>query len=69
MGFSGGSDGKESTCIARDLGLIPELGRSLGGGHDNPLKYSCLENLMGRERSLVGYSPGGCKELDVTEAT
>ena len=53
----------------RDMDAIPGLGRSLGGGHDNPLKYSCLENLMGRERSLVGYSPGGCKELDVTEAT
>ena len=28
----------------RDLGLIPELGRSLGGGNGNPLPYSCLEN-------------------------
>ena len=28
----------------RDAGLIPELGRSPGGGHDNPLQYSCLEN-------------------------
>ena len=27
-----------------DLGLIPGLGRSLGGGHGNPLQYSCLEN-------------------------
>ena len=31
-----------------DLGLIPGLGRSPGGGHDNPLRYSCLENPMGR---------------------
>ena len=30
----------------RDVGLIPVLGRSPGGGHDNPLQYSCLENLM-----------------------
>ena len=30
----------------RDADSIPGLGRSLGGGHDNPLKYSCLENLM-----------------------
>ena len=29
--------------------LIPGLGRSLGGGHGNPLQYSCLENPMGRE--------------------
>ena len=29
---------------ARDVGSIPELGRSPGGGHGNPLQYSCLEN-------------------------
>ena len=33
----------------RDTGLIPGLGRSTGGGHDNPLQYSCLENPMDRE--------------------
>ena len=33
----------------RDVGSIPGLGRSLGGGHGNPLQYSCLENSMGRE--------------------
>ena len=33
----------------RDLGSIPELGRSPGGGPDNPLQYSCLENPMVRE--------------------
>ena len=32
----------------RDAGSIPGLGRSLGGGHGNPLQYSCLENSMGR---------------------
>ena len=31
-----------------DAGLIPGLGRSLGGGNGNPLQYSCLENLMDR---------------------
>ena len=31
----------------KDVGLIPELGRS-PGGHGNPLQYSCLENLMDR---------------------
>ena len=37
-GFPGGSDGEESICNARDLGLIPGLGRSHGGGHGNPLQ-------------------------------
>ena len=32
----------------RDAGLIPGLRRSLGGGHGNPLQYSCLENPMDR---------------------
>ena len=32
----------------RDMGLIPGSGRSLGGGHDNQLQYSCLENPMDR---------------------
>ena len=42
--FPGGSDGKESTCNAGDLGSIPELGRYPGEGNGNPLQYSCLEN-------------------------
>ena len=33
----------------RDVGSIPELGRSHEGGHGNPLQYSFLENLMDRE--------------------
>ena len=48
LGFLGGSDGKESTCYAGDVGSIPGLGRSPGGGHGNPLQYSCLENSMDR---------------------
>ena len=40
--------GKESTCNAGDLGLIPGSGRSLGEGNGNPLQYSCLENPMDR---------------------
>ena len=66
MGFSGGSDSKESTCNVGDLGSIPGLGWSLGGGHGNPLQYSCLENPHG-QRSLEGYSPWGHKQLDTTE--
>ena len=46
QGFLGGSEGKESACNAGESGLIPGLGRSLGGGHGNPLQYSCLENSM-----------------------
>ena len=46
MGFHGGSDSKESACNAGDLGSIPGLGRSPGGGHDNLLQYSCHENSM-----------------------
>ena len=61
----GSSESKESTCNVRDLGSIPGLGRSSGGGHGNPTEYSCLENSHG-ERSLVGYSPWGPKELDMT---
>ena len=65
-GFPGSSVGKESACKAGDLGLIPGLGRSPGGGHGSPLQYSCLE-YPHRPRSLAGYSPRGRKELDSTK--
>ena len=65
-GFPGGSVGEGSACSAGHLGSIPELGRSPGGSLGNPLQYSCLENPP-RQRSLVGYSPQGCKEADTTE--
>ena len=51
-----------------DPGLIPGLGRYLGGGHGNPLQYSCLENPHG-QKSLVGYSPWGHRESDTIEVT
>ena len=44
MGFPGGSDGKESTCNAGDLGSIPGLGRFLGKGKGYPLQDSGLKN-------------------------
>ena len=66
LGFPGGSDGKESTCNAGDLGSIPGLGRSPGGGHGNSFQYSCLEHPHG-QRSLEGYSPWGHKSSDTTE--
>ena len=55
-GFPGGSDDKESACSAGDLGLIPGLGRSCGGGHGNPLQHSCLENHRTEE-------PGGLQSM------
>ena len=55
---------KESACNAGDLGSIPGLGRSPGGGHGNTLQYSCLENPR-RQRSLAGYIPWGRKESDM----
>ena len=66
LNFPGSSDGKESACNVGDMGLIPGLGRSPGGGHGNPLQYSCLENPYGHGR-LIGYGPWGHKELDTTE--
>ena len=48
VGFPGGLEGKEFARNAGDLGLIPGLGRSPGGGHGSPLQYFCLENPMHR---------------------
>ena len=62
-GFPGGSDGKESACSTGDLGLIPGLGRSPGGGHGNPLQYSCLGNHMDRG---VWQAVCGVTESDLT---
>ena len=44
LGFPGGSAGKKSACNVRDLGLIPELGKSPGEGKGYLLRYSGLEN-------------------------
>ena len=63
--FPGGLVCKESACNTGDLGSIPGLRRSPGGGCGNPLQYSCLENPHG-QRSLVGCSPWGHKESDTT---
>ena len=41
----------------RDAGAIPGSGRFPGGGHDNPLQYSCLENPI--DCSLAGSSLRG----------
>ena len=66
LGFPGGSAGKQATRKAGDPSLIPGLGRSAGGGHGNPLQYSCLDSPHG-QRSLAGCSSQGHKESDTTE--
>ena len=49
MDFPGGSVVKNLPANVRDAGSIPGSGRSPGGGHGNPVQYSCLENPMDRE--------------------
>ena len=61
----GGSDGNEFACIVGDLGSIPGLGKSPGGGHGNPLQY-CLENPHG-QKCLASCSLWGRKESGTTE--
>ena len=58
---------KNLPCSAGDPRSKPVSGRSPGGGHGNPLQYSCLGNQSPGQRSLVGYSPWGHKESDMTE--
>ena len=65
-GFPGSSVGKESACSAGDLGLISGLGRSLGEGIGNPLRYSwaslvaqMVKNLPAGFDPWLGRSPGG----------
>ena len=49
LGFPGGSDGKESACNVGNLDSVPQLGRSPGEGHGNPLQCTSLDNPMDRE--------------------
>ena len=62
-----GSDDKDSACNAGDLGSIPGSGRSPGEGIDYSLTPVCLPGEFNYQRSLVGYDPWSCKELDMTE--
>ena len=48
----------------RDVGSVPGMGRSAGGGHGNPLLYSCLENSNGQRSLEVAVQ--GAAELDTT---
>ena len=60
-----GSAGKESTCNARDLGLIPGLGRPLAGGHSNPLQFLAWKVPM--DRGAWQVTVHGVEESDTTE--
>ena len=77
VGFPGGPSGKEPICQCRryrDAGLIPGWGRSPGGGHGNPLQYSCQENPLDRgtwQATSIGRKSqtqlGACTHLKLTE--
>ena len=61
---------KESACnagAAGNVGSIPGLGRSPGGGHGNPVQYSCLENPM--DRGAWQATVHRVVESDMTETT
>ena len=53
--------------VIRDADSLPGLGRSLGGGHGYPLRYSCLENPM--DRGAWWATVQSRTESDTTEAT
>ena len=67
--LSGGSDGKESVRSVGDPGSIPGSGRSTGKGTGNPLAIysSFLAWRSLGQGNLVGWSPWGCKELDMSK--
>jgi len=65
-GFPGGSDGKESACNGGDPGFTPGLGRSPRRREWLPTPVFLPGESLG-QRSLVGYSPWGRKELNTTE--
>ena len=68
QGFPGGSAVKNPPANAKatgDMGSIPGLGISPGGGNGNPLRYSCRDNPMDRGASWAIVL--GVTELDTTE--
>ena len=66
MGFPGSSDGKESACNAGDLGFDPQVGKIPWRRERQPTPVFLLGEVHG-QRSLVDYSPQGCKELGMME--
>ena len=70
MSFLDDAKGKEQSASAgdvRDVGLIPGLGRSPGGGHGNPFQYSYLEDLL--DRGAWRATVCSVAESDMTETT
>ena len=68
MGFLGGAEVKNPPANAggaRDVGLIPGLGRFPGRGHGSLLQYTCLENPM--DRGAWQATVHGVAELDTTD--
>ena len=71
-GFPGGTEVKNPPAKEediKDVSLMPETGRSPGGGNGNSLQYSCLGNTTHGQKSLAGYSSRRHKESDMTERT
>ena len=66
MDFPGGTVVENLLANSGDVDSIPELGRSLGEGNENPLQYSCLENPMDRGAWWATVH-GVAKEADMTE--
>ena len=66
MGFPGGPDSIKSDCIAGDLGFDPWVGKIPQRREWQPNPVSLPGEFHG-QRSLVGYSPWGCEELDITD--
>ena len=70
-GFPGGSTGKESACNVgdtRDVVQSLDLEKSPGGGHGNPLQYSCLVNPMNREAwQATVHRAAESDRIEVTE--
>ena len=64
MGFPYDSAGKESACSAEDLGSVPGLGRSPGGGHGNPLQYSFPCDSAGKESTCNAGDLGSIPVLE-----
>ena len=66
VGFPGSSEGIESACNVGDLGSIPGLERSPWRREWLPIPVFWPGEFHG-QRSVAGYSPWGCKQLDTTE--
>ena len=67
-GFLGGASGKEPAYQCRRPGFDPEVGK-IPGRRARQSALIFLPEETSRTESLVGYSPWGCRELDMTEVT